>query len=211
MANVWMHNGFLQVEGQKMSKSLGNFVTIRELLTSRVFGSNMWHGRVLRLAMLMTHYRQPIDWTVERLVEVRATLKDWIDSVVGLDANTAPPQELVDALSDDMNTPEMISFLHSLHKAARPRTKREVSQKLAASMKFLGIWDGETSLEVYGYGYGVIHGPSSIDVKPLIDARLAARRAKNWAESDRIRNELAAMGVAIKDNKDGTTTWEVKR
>ena len=69
MANVWMHNGFLQVEGEKMSKSLGNFVTINELLATRNFGSQPWHGRVIRLAMLGTHYRQPIDWTVERLVQ----------------------------------------------------------------------------------------------------------------------------------------------
>src|SRR5579871_1976691 len=79
MAQVWMHNGFLQVEGEKMSKSVGNFVTIRELLDTDVFGDTAWHGYVLRLAMLMTHYRQPIDWTVERLVDARRILRDWID------------------------------------------------------------------------------------------------------------------------------------
>ena len=76
MANYWMHNGFLQVEGEKMSKSLGNFVTIHELLATKQFGSNQWHGRVIRLAMLGTHYRQPIDWTAERLVQARSTLTD---------------------------------------------------------------------------------------------------------------------------------------
>jgi cysteinyl-tRNA synthetase len=77
MANVWMHNGFLQVEGEKMSKSLGNFVTINELLTTDVFGGRSWSGEVLRLAMLKTHYRQPIDWTVRALEEAERTLAAW--------------------------------------------------------------------------------------------------------------------------------------
>ncbi len=79
MANVWMHNGFLQVEGEKMSKSLGNFFTINQLLATPAFGGKPWHGRVLRYAMLSTHYRQPIDWTVERLTQARATLADLAD------------------------------------------------------------------------------------------------------------------------------------
>ena len=211
MANYWMHNGFLQVEGQKMSKSLGNFVTINELLETRKFGSNMWHGRVLRLAMLMTHYRQPIDWTVDRLVEARSTLKDWIDSVIGVEGEGALPDDFLFALSDDLNFAEVLSMLHALHGKAKNRLDVDSARKLSAAMKFLGVWGGEPTLEVYSYGYEVSTGPSSVDVDPLIQARLAARAAKNWKESDRIRDELAAMGVSIKDNKDGTTSWEVKR
>ena len=205
MANIWMHNGFLQVEGQKMSKSLGNFLTINELMTSRRFGSNMWHGKVLRLAMLMTHYRQPIDWTVDRLVEARSTLKDWIEISVGFDPLEQPPSELIDALSDDLNFPAAISYLHSLQRGGR---HPETAKKLAASLRFLGLWNGETSLDVYSFGYEV-HDTGLIE--SLITARLEARKAKNWAESDRIRDELTGMGIAIKDNKDGTTSWEVKR
>jgi cysteinyl-tRNA synthetase len=78
-------------------------------------------------------------------------------------------------------------------------------------LKFLGIWDGESVQEVYGYGREVGEGPSHREVEPLVAARSAARAAKNWAESDRIRDELAAMGIVLKDNKDGTTTWEVAR
>ena len=115
MAKYWLHNGFLQVEGEKMAKSLGNFVTIHELLETNQFGSNKWHGYVLRLAMLMTQYRQPIDWTVERLVQARSLLKDWIDSAIGADASEVPT-ELLAALSDDLNTPEAISVLHVLQR-----------------------------------------------------------------------------------------------
>jgi len=208
MANIWMHNGFLQVEGQKMSKSLGNFFTINELMTTRNFGSNMWHGKVLRLAMMMTHYRQPIDWTVDRLVEARSTLKDWIELASGFENDDAPPAELMDALSDDLNFPAAISYLHATHRVARAPRDLDGSRRMAAALQFLGLWNGETALDVYSYGYEV-HNTGHIE--ELIAARLDARRAKNWGESDRLRDQLAAMGIAIKDNKDGTTSWEVKR
>lgn len=212
MANVWMHNGFLQVEGEKMSKSLGNFVTIRELLNSKSFGGNQWHGRVLRLAMLMTHYRQPLDWTVDRLVEARKNLKDWIDAAAGFESNALPvPAELLDALADDLNFPAAISVIHALHRQARHRVDAVACQRLASSLQFLGVWNGESSIDVYSYGYEVGDGPSSADVEPLIAARNAARKVKDFKESDRIRDELTKMGVVLKDNKDGTTSWEVAR
>ncbi len=114
MANVWMHNGFLQVEGEKMSKSLGNFVTIRELLATEAFGGRKWSGEALRLAMLRTHYRQPIDWTVRALEEAETTLDRWYEAV----GDTAPGGEVspavLDALGDDLNTPAAIAELHKL-------------------------------------------------------------------------------------------------
>ena len=105
MANVWMHNGFLQVEGQKMSKSLGNFVTINELLATEKFGGRKWPGEVLRLAMLMTHYREPIDFSVARLEEAQTTRLDWIRA-----ARRWRPEEgtvsldVISALNDDLDT-----------------------------------------------------------------------------------------------------------
>jgi cysteinyl-tRNA synthetase len=208
MANYWMHNGFLQVEGEKMSKSLGNFVTIHDLLRTKKFGSNQWHGYVLRLAMMMTHYRQPIDWTVDRLVEARQNLKEWIDVAIGFEQSEIElPEDLAMALADDLNTPAAISILHSFCRDAR-RANVRASKSLAAALLHLGIWKGETTNEIYGYGYD--SGPSESDVRPLIDARNAARKAKNFAEADRIRDELAAMGVVLKDSKDGTT-WEIAR
>jgi cysteinyl-tRNA synthetase len=211
MAKFWMHNGFLQVEGEKMSKSLGNFVTIRELLDTQKFGGNKWHGYVLRLAMMMTHYRQPIDWTVDRLVEARKSLKDWIDAAAGFDEHPIPPPtELVSALSDDLNFPEALSVVRALYRDARHRTNYEAGRAFSSSLKFLGIWNGEYSNEIYSYGVVVGHGPSRWDIEPLIEARKAARAQKNFKEADRIREQLADAGVEIEDHKDGTTTWKLK-
>src|SRR5215831_16128486 len=128
MANFWMHNGFLQVEGEKMSKSLGNFVTIRELLAD-------WPGEVLRLNMLKTHYRSPIDWTLKGLEESARTLDDWYR--VAADANGGQPSSSVlEALADDLNTPQMIASLHGLRHAAESEPDRRA---FAASLRLVGF------------------------------------------------------------------------
>src|SRR5690606_14156542 len=114
MANVWMHNGFLQVEGQKMSKSLGNFFTIHQLLETTDFGGRKWPGEVLRLAMLMTHYREPIDFTVRRLEEAVNLLEKWERAAGDAEPAQAPPTELVDRLVDDLDTPAAIARIHAL-------------------------------------------------------------------------------------------------
>ena len=129
MANIWMHNGFLQVEGDKMSKSLGNFVTIRELLKD-------WPGEVLRLNMLKTHYRSPIDWTVKGMEESAKTLDDWY--ALAADANGGEPsQAVIEALCDDLNTAQMITSLHGLRNAA---SEGELNRtEFAASLHLLGF------------------------------------------------------------------------
>ncbi len=208
MANYWMHNGFLMVEGEKMAKSLGNFITIRELLGTKQFGSNMWHGYVLRLAMLMTQYRQPIDWTIERLVQARSMLKEWIDTAIGADDELVS-NDLVVALADDLNTPEAISILHALNRESRRLNSKAMGQ-LNASLRFLGIWNGEKTNDVYGYGYEVTSVPFEREVELYIKARAEARARRDFKEADRIRDELLAMGIVLKDTKDGTT-WEVAR
>ena len=215
MARVWMHNGFLQVEGEKMSKSLGNFVTIRELLETTKFGSSKWHGYVLRLAMLMTHYRQPIDWTVERLVEVRKFLTDWIGVVQGIEpANRELPQQVIEVLADDLNTPGVVTALHALHREARGGSAAAAAA-LQDALRFLGLWNGEKPDEIGSYGVDVSDLPGREEIGRYITARAAARAAKDWAESDRIRDQLAAMGIVLKDGKDAdgkpVTTWEVAR
>ncbi|MEP6826606.1 MAG: cysteine--tRNA ligase, partial [Aestuariivirga sp.] len=216
MANYWMHNGFLQVEGQKMSKSLGNFYTIQQLLMSDAFGSNMWHGSVLRLAMLMTHYRQPIDWTVDRLVEARSTLSNWIRAANGYENDEQVAPEVLEPLRDDLNFSDTLSNLHAFYNSAKGRLDPGASKKLNTALRFLGIWNGESDLDVMGHGKTVFVGPADIDkIGFMITARLDARKAKNWAEGDRIRDELAAMGISIKDVKDPVTgelkaEWEVK-
>jgi cysteinyl-tRNA synthetase len=212
MANVWMHNGFLQVEGEKMSKSVGNFVTINDLLTTDTFGKQPWHGRVFRLAMLGSHYRQPIDWTVERLLQARAALTEFAQLLHGVPAGAAPHEDVLAALSDDLNTPSAISILHGLAKSAK-RGNAEVAGQLKASLQFLGVYDNEAPGE-----FDLSRSSAEVDsakVEELIAARLAARTAKDFKESDRIRDALAAMGVALKDSKHPktgaiVTTWEVR-
>ncbi|MGN6308126.1 MAG: cysteine--tRNA ligase [Xanthobacteraceae bacterium] len=215
MANVWMHNGFLQVEGEKMSKSLGNFVTIRELLATTAFGASKWHGAVLRLAMLMTHYRQPIDWTAERLVEVRKALAEWINvAAAAKPSATVLPQESLEVLADDLNTPGVVTMLHAFHREAKAGSA-EAAAHLHNTLRFLGVWNGETADEIANYGLDASALPSSDEIDGYIAARAAARAAKNFAESDRIRDELAAKGIVLKDGRDAdgkpVTTWEVAR
>ena len=111
MANVWMHNGFLQVEGRKMSKSEGNFVTIYELLHTETFAGRQWPGEVLRLAMLMTHYREPIDFSVKRLEEAERLLAKWPAAEPG---NAKPDETVLNALADDLNTVAAVQALHEI-------------------------------------------------------------------------------------------------
>jgi cysteinyl-tRNA synthetase len=198
MANTWMHNGFLQVEGEKMSKSLGNFVTIRELLAD-------WPGEVLRLNMLKTHYRSPIDWTVKGLEESAKTLDDWYR--VAADVREGQPAgAVIEALSDDLNTPQMIASMHGLRTAAAANAAdRGV---FAASLRLLGFLSD--SVARWESRKQQASGVDADHIDSLISARTAARSRKDFGESDRIRDELAAMGVTIKDSKKGTT-WEIAR
>ncbi|WP_342107286.1 cysteine--tRNA ligase [Methylobacterium sp. SI9] len=196
MANVWMHNGFLQVEGEKMSKSLGNFVTIRDVLKD-------WPGEVVRLTMLKTHYRQPIDWTLRGLEESSRVLDRWYNAAGDEPAARDVPAAVIEALCDDLNTPAAINELHRLGGAdAQPASLR-------AGANLLGLLTRTRSeredAQVAASGVDVAA------VEALIAERRAARAAKDWAASDRARDALAAMGIAVKDNKDGTTTWTVAR
>jgi cysteinyl-tRNA synthetase len=204
MANVWMHNGFLQVESEKMSKSLGNFITIRELLAD-------WPGEVLRLNMLKTHYRSPIDWTLKGLEESAKTLDDWYE--VAADAEGESPSDaVIEALWDDLNTPQMIASLHGSRNHAASGNEQDRKQ-FAASLRLLGFlsesaaaWKGRKQQA---------RGIDAKQIDGLISDRTAARAGKDFKESDRIRDELAAMGVVLKDGKDADgnpiTTWEIAR
>ena len=192
MANYWMHNGFLQVESEKMSKSLGNFITIHELLKD-------WPGEVLRLNMLKTHYTSPIDWTMKSLEESGKTLDDWYRIAADVESGK-PAASVVDALLDDLNTPQAIAALHSLRGSDVPA--------LAGSLRLLGFLS--ESAAQWTTRKQQASGVDVKEVERLISERTAARARKDFAESDRIRDQLAAMGVAIKDSKDGTT-WEIVR
>jgi cysteinyl-tRNA synthetase len=199
MAKVWMHNGFLQVEGAKMSKSEGNFVTIRELLTG--WKGWKWPGAVLRFAMLGTHYRQPIDWTQKRLEEAAERLSLFRAHSYD-DPDAQPSSAVLDALCDDMNTPQAIAELNALY-------DRKEATVLRASCKFLGL-----DVETVNLNAMLREQRSDLDenaIRARIDARNAARREKNFKEADRIRDELAAIGVEIEDHRDGPTTWRPKK
>jgi cysteinyl-tRNA synthetase len=210
MAQVWMHNGFLQVEGEKMAKSAGNFVTVHELLKTSTFGGSDWPGEAIRFAMLKTHYRQPLDWTLVGLDEAHKTLWEWYGDLEGKEAATGVPGPVLDALMDDLNTPKAIAELHRLHSAGH-------WGHLRAALGFLG-YSGERSN--IGRTASAV-GTASISfraeaVGERIAARNAARAAKDFKEADRIRDELEAMGITLKDAKDPktgelTTTWEVAR
>ncbi|MCF8478134.1 MAG: cysteine--tRNA ligase [Pseudolabrys sp.] len=199
MANYWMHNGFLQVEGEKMSKSLGNFLTIHELLAD-------WPGEVLRFNMLRTHYRQPIDWTVKGLDESWKTLDDWY-WVVGDAAGASVSKPVLEALCDDLNTHQVITALHGIRNKAQAGDETARAE-LAGSLRMLGFLS--ESAAQWAARRQSSAGVDGAKVQSLIDARTAARAAKDFAESDRIRDELAAMGVVLKDSKEGTT-WEIAR
>ena len=204
IANYWMHNGFLQVEGEKMSKSLGNFMTIRELLAEKKFGNQQWHGKVLRLAMLGTHYRQPIDWTVDRLVQARSTLFHWSQLVHGVPVVAEPHNEFLAAISDDLNIPAAISVLHGLAKSSGANVKD--MSALNGALRFMGVYDNEKTAD---FAVGVeVRAVDAQAVERLIAERNAARKAKNFANADRVRGELSAMGVTIEDGPKGTT-WKV--
>ena len=207
MANVWMHNGFLTApEGEKMSKSLGNFTTIHAL-------RQVWPGEALRLALLSTHYRQPLPWTEKPIADARRTLDHWYELTA--DAADGAPlcADVLDALQDDLNTPQAIAALHALRSEAAKGAK-PAAACLKASARLMGL------LQLDAADWKAWRPAAlAIDeakVEALIAARNAARKAKNFKEADRIRDELAAMGLQLKDSKDPATgeivtTWEVKR
>jgi cysteinyl-tRNA synthetase len=196
MANVWMHNGFLQVEGQKMSKSLGNFFTIHQLLETEDFGGRKWPGEVLRLAMLMTHYREPIDFSQRRLEEAVNLLEKWERAAGDTEASSALPADMVERLADDLDTPGAIARIHALILD---------EGRAADGLALAGLMGIAVKREV------------EVDaaVAESVAARLAALNSRNFAEADRIRTELAEQGIALMDfmdeNGDRQTKGEVKR
>jgi cysteinyl-tRNA synthetase len=280
MANYWMHNGFLQVEGEKMSKSLGNFVTIRELLHD--LDGRAWSGSAIRLSMLGSHYRQPLDWTVARLADARNEIFEYARACEKYQfshqgsyedlwrGNAKPTADVVEALADDLNTPNVITILRDrLRNLAKgddparaefvrnvrflgffpyrrlfaystgagfiseakisPKTSEIVGLLVIKLQAYLANNDVEmieaTKDRLVQLGFDVreiADGPlkgsfqveqanvNTASIEVLIQARTAARARKDFKESDRIRDQLAAMGVVIKDSKDGTT-WEIAR
>jgi cysteinyl-tRNA synthetase len=207
MANVWMHNGFLQVEGQKMSKSLGNFYTIHQLLKTTDFGGRTWPGEVLRLALLMTHYRDPIDFTVKRLEEAEVKLRDWQRAAQAATKGVPVPPErhVIEELLDDLNFHRASVQMDVLARKSN-RGTQTAADCLAATLEFLGF-PLDSLLQATSVD------PAAIDA--AVDARLAALERRDFATADRIRADLLEQGIQLMDGKDEsgarTTKWEVKR
>lgn len=201
MAHYWLHNGFVQVEGRKMSKSEGNFFTIYELLETETFGGRKWPGEVLRLAMLMTHYREPIDFSVRKLEEAASLLAKWPEPV---ETDAEPSAEVLNALKDDLGTAGAIQILHGLAaEAAKDPAK-------------LGVYSASASLLGVGLVPADLSGVDEQAITRSIAARLEALKAKNWEDADRIRTDLTVQGILLKDSKDPetgerVTSWELKR
>ena len=201
-ANFWLHNGFVNVEGNKMSKSEGNFVTVNQL-------KQKYQGEVIRLAMISTHYRQPLNWTENNLIECKKTLDKWYQLIsennFSFD-NEKISSEVINALEDDLNTPKAISVLHQLYKDCKSNDRNTVETFLS-SANFLGILM-HTSSEWLSWGKEKL----SIDEKQielLISERKSARDNGNFEKADKIRNDLEHKGILLEDN-EGKTTWRFK-
>ena len=232
MARYWLHNGFLQVEGQKMSKSLGNFITINELLETEKFGGRKWPGDVLRLAMLMTGYREPIDFTIARLTEAENFLRP-----IGMLLNQSPlvalsgqpPATFAAVLADDLNTPAAVLALKDLYLAVLGGEAQAPS--LFGAMALLGILPPnlqaaadqlaakrvDVTIKLTGVAAIVEQGDilvstgetvarqDGIDtsrINAAVNGRLAALNAKDFAKADEIRAALLAEGIQLMDGKD---------
>jgi len=205
-SRYWMHNGFVNVDAEKMSKSLGNVLLVRDLLDQAP-------GEAIRFALLAAHYRQPLDWTEEGLAEAKRTLDRLyrtlrsLADVRAVRSDEAVPDAFAAALEDDLNTPQAIAELHALataaNKATEPSAKSELKAALLSAGYLLGILQSDP--EAWLHGSGDADAIAEGEIESLIAARAAARQSKDFAEADRIRDELAGQGVQIEDGPGGTT------
>jgi len=186
-ANVWVHNGFLTVNGEKMSKSLGNFITVHDLLEQGV------HGEVIRLVLLSARYSEPLDWNEKLLADAKLTLDKWYRNITPDHVQESPlVQSFLDALADDLNVPRAFAFMHAPNLSG---------SELYTMGRLLGFF--QHSSEQW------FKGASDVDegVQALIDERIAAKAAKNWGRADEIRKMLAEQGILLEDRPNGTTDW----
>lgn len=211
-ANYWVHNGFLTVNGEKMSKSLGNFVTVHDMLEKGV------KGEVIRYALLATHYSKPLDWNDKGLEDAKKALDSFYTALAHagphefVDSNglflTQAAEDMHNALCDDLNTPKALACLHQLTKDINKSTDPHERSRLAGVLQQSGLLLGLLG-EQPNHWLGKNHDDQNLvaHIEAQINARNAARKEKNWAESDRIRDALAAEGITLEDKPGGVTEW----
>jgi cysteinyl-tRNA synthetase len=196
---TWMHNGFVMVEGEKMAKSLGNFVTVHELLGE-------WPGEAIRYAMLTGHYREPLDWTRERLRQAKAALDKFYLALRDAGDVAAPPflpREVAAALEDDLNTPLALAHMHELAAALNRDRSAAAKAGLLGAGHLLGLLERAPDAWLRG-------GADDARIDDLVRRRNEARKAKDFAAADRIRAALDAEGVVLEDKPGGITLWRRK-
>ena len=184
-AGTWVHNGFLTVNGEKMSKSLGNFTTVKDALDKGI------KGEVIRLALLSTHYRSPLDWNGKLLHDAKLTLDKWYRNIGVGGSELKIREDFISALNDELNIPKAISLLYEAD-----------AQDLLAMGNMLGFLNH--SPEEWFKGDS---GDDNSEIQKLIEERITAKKDKNWAQADEIRKSLAEQGIILEDKPDGTTDW----
>jgi cysteinyl-tRNA synthetase len=201
-ARVWMHNEMLTVDGVKMSKSLGNITTVREVLAHAP-------GEAIRLALLMTHYRDPLDWTAQKLAQARQSLDRFyraLDLPGDRSGAASVPGAVRDALEDDLNAPLAITQLHELagaiNRAGDAADRGRLQNQLRAAGALMGILEGDPTAWLRGAS-----DAEATEIETRIAERAQARRERRFADADRIRAELLADGIVLEDKPNGTTEW----
>ena len=204
-ARFWMHNGFLSMNQEKMSKSIGNVLLVHDLIKE-------FPGEILRLALLSAHYRQPLDWSDETLESARRMLDRLYGAIRGIDvsdearAAAEAPQGLVAALEDDLNSPKALAEFFALARELNKTGDETEKQRLAATMYAAGDLMGLLQSDPEEWFAGDADGQiSAEDIEALIEKRKQAKANRDFAAADAVRDELEAAGVSIADGRDGTT------
>lgn len=205
-ANVWMHNEMLQVEGKKMSKSLGNFFTVRDLLDQGI------PGEVIRFVFLSTHYRKPMDWTEKKAKEAEATLRKWHAMIDDYVSPTSPESEIVASIADDLNAAGAIAVLHRMYANIAGKMQKEflgrdedfTREEFLASARLMGLLEEGMGNWVENKNSGPDEAVAS-RIDALLDARRTSRADRDFAAADRIRDILDAAGVVVVDTPEGST------